>query len=72
MESTNGTNEVSASSGGQGVQVGFLSTDQYSEGGNNNKMAQKVSGKISALVLHHDPSFSDYDDIYTMILLSQL
>ena len=64
-------NAVSASFGDYGVQVGSLPTDQYSEGGNNDKMAQKVSGKLSAPVLEQDPSCSGLD-LYTWIIVSQL
>ena len=48
---------MSTAFGDRAVQVGFLSPHQYSEGKNNDKMTQKVSGKHSAPALYRDPSF---------------
>ena len=50
-------NAISPSFGDRRVQVGFLLPHQYSEGKNNDKMTQKVSGKPSASALYRDPSF---------------
>ena len=66
------TNDVSSSFGDHGVSIGFVRADQHSEGGKNDKMAQKLSGKLSPPALHHDPSYSGDVDPYTMIILAQL
>ena len=67
-----GPHEVSASNGGHGDQVSFLPPYQYSKDRNDDKTAQKVSGKILAPALEHDPSFSGDFDPYTYIILGQL
>ena len=66
------TNDVSSSFGDHGVSIGFVRAVQHSEGENNDKMAQKLSGKLSPPALHYDPSYSGDVDPYTMIILAQL
>ena len=62
----------SGSSGDHEGQVSLLPPYQYPKDGSNDKMAQKVSGKILAPVPEHDPSFSGDFDPYTYIILGQL